>query len=96
MLREILTTVRSMDKRIGVLEDGIIFATSEIAELRAENTELKAANAALTLKIDSMEELFEERLVNLECALEEESQKRDALEANSRLTHLEISGIPKS
>ena len=96
MLREILTTVRSMDKRIGVLEDGINFATSEIAELRAENTELKAANAALTLKIDSMEERFEERLENLECALEEESQKRDALEANSRLIHLEISGIPKS
>ena len=98
MVKEILNTVRrldnrveDMDRKIVNLEDGMNFASSEIAELKAENAELKAQNAAMASRMDNMETKMHE----LEIGLVHESEMRDAAEANSRLIYLEISGIPK-
>ena len=99
MLKEILLTVRrldtrveDLDKKIGGLEEGLSFASNEIAILKLENIDLKAENVALTEKVDAIED----RLDILGTALDHESEMRDAMEANSRLINLEISGIPKS
>ena len=81
-----------LDRKIVSLEDGLSFATNEIADLKLANNVLTAENAALDAKVEAVEN----RLDDLGIALDHESEMRGATEANSCLINLEISGIPKS
>ena len=99
MLKEILTTVRrldnrvdDLDKKIDSLEGGMNFAMNVINDLKVANKDLKQDNSELSVKVASIENRLEE----LEIALDHEAEMRDANEANSRLINLKFSGIPKS
>ena len=98
MIRETLKIVKRMDARqaemdtkILALEESVSFQNAEIDNLKLENLQLKSENAALALRMDAMEDRMEE----MDTALERESEMRDNMEANGRLINLELSGIPK-
>jgi len=85
------TRVAGLESKVTALEESASFQNAEIENLKNENSQLKAENRALSLRLDDVDT----RMDQMEADLERESEMRDALETNTRKIYLELSGIPK-